>query len=145
VQTLRGDLTHRVKELHDEYGEVVRIAPNELSFTSLEAWQSIYGVQPGRRENLRDEAENTAVGTEHQSLFTASSQKHAFLRRLLAPTFTGKAIRDQEVVLQNYVDQLIRVFRDLCEDGRSPLVDVNDFYTVCYVNLFDKPCPLFLP
>jgi hypothetical protein len=36
-------LPFSVKELHDAYGSVVRIAPDELSYNSPEAWQDIYG------------------------------------------------------------------------------------------------------
>ena len=32
----------KIKDLHDIYGPVVRIAPNELSFISPKAWNDIY-------------------------------------------------------------------------------------------------------
>lgn len=32
----------KIKDLHDIYGLVVRIAPNELSFISPKAWNDIY-------------------------------------------------------------------------------------------------------
>lgn len=35
---LTGNLAVRIHELHEHYGPVVRIAPNELSFISAEAW-----------------------------------------------------------------------------------------------------------
>ena len=34
-----GALPHRVKNIHDQYGEVVRVAPNEFSFTNPASWQ----------------------------------------------------------------------------------------------------------
>lgn len=34
----KGNITY-VKKLHDQYGSVVRIAPNELSFTNPQAWR----------------------------------------------------------------------------------------------------------
>lgn len=33
----------RLSELHIKYGHTVRIAPNELSFTSDTAWKTVYG------------------------------------------------------------------------------------------------------
>lgn len=33
-----------IRRLHDEYGDVVRIAPNELSYSTGEAWKPIYGM-----------------------------------------------------------------------------------------------------
>lgn len=38
----KGNLTQRTKVLHDRYGHVVRIAPNELSFIDGQAWQDVY-------------------------------------------------------------------------------------------------------
>lgn len=32
-----GNLVHRIKELHEKYGEIVRIAPNELPYISASA------------------------------------------------------------------------------------------------------------
>lgn len=38
-----GTLNQRLLELHTKYGHTVRIAPNELSFTTAEAWKAVYG------------------------------------------------------------------------------------------------------
>jgi hypothetical protein len=43
----RGDLHRQMKAIHDRYGDIVRIAPNELSFTDVRAWKDIYGNRPG--------------------------------------------------------------------------------------------------
>lgn len=41
---LTGILPFKTKELHDKYGSVVRIAPDELSYNTSEAWQDICGM-----------------------------------------------------------------------------------------------------
>ncbi|KAL2053080.1 hypothetical protein ABVK25_006717 [Lepraria finkii] len=43
----RGELVHRIKELHNEYGDIVRTAPNELSFISGNAFHQLYGHRAG--------------------------------------------------------------------------------------------------
>lgn len=43
ISTLNGKLATEVRFLHDKYGDVVRIAPNILSFNSGQAWEDIYG------------------------------------------------------------------------------------------------------
>lgn len=40
---LRGVLPFAIKNLHDTYGDVVRIGPDELSYISGQAWEDIYG------------------------------------------------------------------------------------------------------
>ncbi|KAK3374586.1 cytochrome P450 [Podospora didyma] len=45
IQEWRGNTVHKWAELHEKYGEVVRIAPNQLSYISVGAWQDIYGAR----------------------------------------------------------------------------------------------------
>ena len=42
---LRGEQHLYYKSLHDKYGPVVRISPDEISFISVEARQEIYGFR----------------------------------------------------------------------------------------------------
>lgn len=42
----RGKLIYHIQDLHKRYGPVVRIAPNELSFTDPQAWEDIFIRQP---------------------------------------------------------------------------------------------------
>jgi len=44
---MRGRLPLENKKLHDKYGSVVRVSPNELAFNSVGAWEDIYGHRPG--------------------------------------------------------------------------------------------------
>lgn len=46
-KTWQGQLHKDNLALHEIYGPVVRIAPDQLSFTSLEALQTIYGASNG--------------------------------------------------------------------------------------------------
>ena len=38
ISIFQGTATHRVAALHERYGDVVRIAPDTLSYISAEAW-----------------------------------------------------------------------------------------------------------
>jgi hypothetical protein len=42
----KGRLIYHIQDLHKQYGPVVRIAPNELSFTDPQAWEDIFIRQP---------------------------------------------------------------------------------------------------
>lgn len=41
--TTRGKMPAQTHHLHLTYGEVVRIAPNALTFNTAQAWEEIYG------------------------------------------------------------------------------------------------------
>lgn len=47
---LRGELPFKVLQLHEKYGEVVRISPWELSYNSVQAWHEIYGHVRGDKK-----------------------------------------------------------------------------------------------
>lgn len=38
-----GRLHRKIEQLHAKHGPVVRVAPDELSYTTETAWKSIYG------------------------------------------------------------------------------------------------------
>lgn len=46
IHHARGDLYQCIAAAHREYGKTVRIAPDELSFSSPEAWPAIYNSRP---------------------------------------------------------------------------------------------------
>lgn len=49
-----GRLPFDVLDLHRRYGEVVRIAPNELVFANAQAWKDIMGHRgPGEPELMK--------------------------------------------------------------------------------------------
>lgn len=52
--TLKGDNIEWIQYIHNSYGNSVRIAPDELSYTTGEAWRGIYGdVTVGRIPTIK--------------------------------------------------------------------------------------------
>lgn len=47
-------LVQSFAEIHQKYGDVVRVGPNEISIASEEAWREIYGHRTGHKEALKD-------------------------------------------------------------------------------------------
>ena len=93
--------------MHDRYGEVVRIAPNELSFTSASAWQDIYGHHQGRLNFPKNPLWFAPGPDGIHSILSANDADHARYRRLLSHAFSDKALRQQEHLLLSYVDLLM--------------------------------------
>jgi len=54
VSLLRGNLVHDQQEIHKKYGPVVRMAPDEISFTKEEAWRDIYVHRAGHQDLAKD-------------------------------------------------------------------------------------------
>ncbi|KAK6852413.1 Cytochrome P450 monooxygenase alt3 [Apiospora arundinis] len=119
----RGELAWSLLALHERYGPVVRIAPDELSYTSTggDAWKKIYGRRgadefpkclDGRAiagPNIRQTAADGIISAPHD--------KHARLRRAVAPAFSERALREQEGFLQLYTGKLMEQLRRCCRAG----------------------------
>lgn len=52
---LGGRQPYDVLALHEKYGPVVRVAPNEVSFSSPSSWEDIYGFRPGHKTFIKSD------------------------------------------------------------------------------------------
>lgn len=116
-----GDMPQTVKLLHDKYGPVVRIAPNELSFIESQAWKDIYGHH-GSYEMPKDPNFYRLQGKyQPDTIISADREHHSVLRRQLAHGFSERSMQAQEPIIREYVDLLICRLEEHCKDGRAPL------------------------
>lgn len=87
-----GRWTHRLKELHDHYGPVVRFAPNDVSFIGVGAWKEIYGHKKAGAPNFeKDERLYRGSKTDTRSILLANDADHSRMRRSIAHAFFGKS------------------------------------------------------
>jgi cytochrome P450 len=124
---LNGELAHYVKDLHDIYGPIVRVAPNELSFVESQAWKDIYGHHGGY-EMAKDMNFYRPMG-EHvpEHIVSSSRASHSMLRRQLAHGFSERAMREQEPIIGEYVDLLMRRLEEHSDDGTKS-VDMRAWF-----------------
>lgn len=129
--SIQGDLSFHILALHEKYGEIVRVAPDELNFTNPQAWKDIYGHRQGIPENKKDPREEIFDSQTHKSLVFSDKEKHSYLRRLLSNAFSDKAMKTQETVLQRYSDKLIQRLHERCGmgSGTEDLVAWYNFTT----------------
>ena len=86
---------------------MVRIAPDELSFVGPNAFRDIYGISPGHKDFPKNPIWIHPMVNGLYSIHGANNPDHARIRRLLSHAFTDKALRQQEPILQSYVDLLM--------------------------------------
>ncbi|KFX95463.1 hypothetical protein V490_03843 [Pseudogymnoascus sp. VKM F-3557] len=124
---LSGHLSYYVLELHEKYGDVVRIGPNELSYNNANAWKDIYGFKQGQSQLQKDPDFYTAPPGGVHSIVTADGAAHSRIRRLMAHAFSEKALRLQEPLMKGYIDLLIKRLKENCKNGKEP-VDIVSWY-----------------
>ncbi|KAJ6095928.1 hypothetical protein N7486_006674 [Penicillium sp. IBT 16267x] len=118
---LAGKTAQTIKALHEQYGEVVRIAPDELSFIDGDAWKVIYGTRPGHGQKPKDSRFYPPTAEGAPSIITSNDVDHSRMRRLLSHAFSDNSLREQEPIIKSYVDLLMQRLREKCEDGNKAL------------------------
>ncbi|KAH8884933.1 cytochrome P450 ClCP1 [Thozetella sp. PMI_491] len=126
VQALRGTLVHHILGLHEKYGPVVRVAPDELAFANPSAWKEIMGHRgPGKEEVGKWLPFYRPVKGMPTDIISAPREEHSRLRRQVAHGFSDKSMRDQEPIIKSFVDLLISQLRVYSKTGP---VDMTAWY-----------------
>jgi cytochrome P450 len=124
---LGGRFPEQTKALHQQYGEVVRIAPDELSFTSGEAWKPIYGTRTGHGQKRKDHRFYPPNAGGAANIIQSSDADHSRFRRLLSHGFSDSSLRGQEPIIKGYVDLLMQRLRENIASGND-VVDMVAWY-----------------
>ncbi|KAB8227642.1 cytochrome P450 [Aspergillus alliaceus] len=134
IPTIRSLLQARrpmdIKILHDKFGPVVRVGPNELTFNSAKAWRDIY-LQGMQKDAIH-------VGTvkglpEALPMNMADEVTHSRLRRAIAPAFSAKAILEQEDVIQAQVTRLMEVVH--CMGNKKEVFNMAECYKITTLDI----------
>ena len=97
------------RRLHDKYGPVVRLSPEELTFNTAAAWNDIYGHRNGRQDLEKHPIHVGAVDPVPgvSTISMADHDNHARQRKALSHGFSKKALWEQEDIVQDFVTKLI--------------------------------------
>ncbi|KAJ6019382.1 Averantin hydroxylase [Penicillium canescens] len=128
--SLRGDIAWTIRDFHEQYGPVIRIAPDELSYTTSTAGKKIYGQRsPEFVKSLdgRGIVPPSRMGV--RGIVTAHQEKHAQLRRAILPAFSERALREQESFFQLYAGKLTAQLSRVCKSGPQDMVRWYSFTT----------------
>lgn len=121
---LKGDPHTNICRLHQKYGPVVRLAPNELAFADSAAWKDIMGHKnnapelPKYRTHYRP---GRSKATQAPDILFSGRDEHAALRRQLAHGFSDKSMREQEPRIVQYVDLLVERLREVSKASSTPV------------------------
>jgi cytochrome P450 len=95
-----------IERLHDRYGPVVRITPDEVHIaTNSDDYDKIYHV--GSKYSKSPNFYN-ALCVPHSSVGTASNEMHKIKRGAMNPIFARQKVLDVESIVQDKVAKVIR-------------------------------------
>jgi cytochrome P450 len=118
---------------HQQYGDTVRIKPNEISYANAQAWKDIHAHVPGRPEFLKDPVRLPLAPNGIMSILVSDTRNHARFRSLFGHAFSDKGLRVQEENIIRYADLLVEVLREIADTGSS--VEMVHYYNMA---IFDS-------
>ena len=87
---------------------MVRVAPNQLSFSTSSSWKDIY-TNHNNRPTFRKTGFYDAdkLDPETNIVREPDPAKHSQIRNMFSQSFSPKSLLEQEPIVQKYVDLLI--------------------------------------
>ncbi|CAK7217723.1 hypothetical protein SBRCBS47491_003267 [Sporothrix bragantina] len=134
-----GDAHKILRDMHNQYGDIVRIGPNEVSFAAAHGWSDVFGQKrmpngsgssngiQGSHAYLENPKEELFYGviTQQYSLIRMPQAEHTVARRTVSGAFSAKAVAEQEPLIQRHVDQLMILLRGAAQKGaRGNIIDI---------------------
>ncbi|KAF2432400.1 cytochrome P450 [Tothia fuscella] len=127
---LRGNPVFWTRDIHDEYdSDVVRVAPNELSYRDARAWKDIYGHRKSGEQTIKKSPQFYEPPFEETpNLVLANDETHSRMRRIFSNAFSDRALKQQEPLFLEHVDKLISVLRKSIETDPDEKFDMVKMY-----------------
>ncbi|TKA73419.1 hypothetical protein B0A49_03039 [Cryomyces minteri] len=125
----QGKSVSWTQALHNQYGPVVRISPDELSYIDARGWKDIYGHRiAGKTANNKDRMFYGKAVNDVDSILLADEAAHSRSRRIFAHAFSDKALKEQEPLFKNYVNLLAVKLNQILGKDPQAKVDVVKYY-----------------
>ncbi|KAK4194673.1 cytochrome P450 monooxygenase [Triangularia verruculosa] len=110
---LSGRYPWAVENAIRKYGDVVRIAPNELVFVTPQAFRDIYGPHRKNLELFVKTEFNTRGKDLGGIIWEEDPVRHHEVAKKLSPAFTSRAIREMEPLVNQYLDYFVNRMKEL--------------------------------
>ncbi|KAJ4250217.1 hypothetical protein NW762_012032 [Fusarium torreyae] len=122
---LSGKSHRTILQLHQRYGPIVRIGPNDLSLNHPDGMKDLRGHRKiGIGENSKDP---NLARFNADNIIGANRQDHQRFRRALAHGFSNQSMMEQQTIITNYVDSFIQGLREECAGGMK-LLDIGKWF-----------------
>lgn len=110
----RCDFHRTAIKVHAEYGEIVRIAPNEVSLSDPNAIRTIYGQAKFYKGEWYSALNNKE---DFNLLGQMDPHRNRQGRQLIGPILSLKSIRESETHMHDSLKTFVKVFRE--REGQS--------------------------
>jgi len=119
-QYLTGDRHKRFTQLHNKYGDIIRVGINDLSVCNVEAQKEIYGyssnfVKSARYKILPQELKYPTILSETNPVI------HSLLKKQMSSAFSMKALDSMEEYIKKNINEFCDGIRKSGNNGQFAL------------------------
>lgn len=115
-------------DFHKRYGNIVRIAPDELAFSHPDAWRDIMGHKNGHEAEMGKAMWFYHPIDQPPHIVNEAPEQHKNLRRQMAHGFSEKGMREQQSLIRKYVDLLLQKLHEESTKPGNNQVILSDWY-----------------
>ncbi|KAF1953456.1 cytochrome P450 [Byssothecium circinans] len=117
-----GQFSKKISELHDQYGPIIRVTPDEIHIRDSHFFDTIYpaGV------HLDKVGWDSRFGSENGLLMTVHAAAHKRRRAALAPMFSRRSILDFIHIIHRHIDTFADRLHEF-ESRKEPINLTNVF------------------
>jgi len=99
-----GQMTFQVKRLHEQYGPIVRVGPNEVHIDDPDFYNTVYTKHTAQRPIDKLERYRHRFGMPEATISTVSGELHRIRRAAIAPFFSRQRIAALEGTVQDIMN-----------------------------------------
>ncbi|ROT38151.1 putative cytochrome P450 [Sodiomyces alkalinus F11] len=123
-----GQFTWKVKEMHDKYGPIVRVNPDEVHIDDPEFWNEVYGASTPSKPMDKSGKFKYRFGIPDATFSTTHAELHRERRAALAPFFSKQRIRSLNPRISETTDRIShRLATEYAGSGR--VLNVGDMWS----------------
>ncbi|OJJ99918.1 hypothetical protein ASPACDRAFT_119792 [Aspergillus aculeatus ATCC 16872] len=148
--TISGNSSYWLYDLHEKYGPIVRVAPNEISYSDPQAWQDIYGPQPNQRLGMPKDPKFFSSFEDKKtaaSIITSQPKDYMRMRHIYSYGFSKQVMLAKEEMIQGIIDRAMEALRQTKQQPQDivQIFRATDFSIVTEIvfgkayHIFDRP------
>jgi hypothetical protein len=112
----RGQYVFRIKEMHEKYGPIVRITPDELHINDPDFIPELYAVGGRKRDKYRRVMQ--LFGFTEAAISTVEHDVHRIRRGAMSRMFSKDSVRRLEPIMQQNLEKLFGRMEEFKESGQ---------------------------
>ena len=130
----RGQYIFKIRELHKQYGNIIRINPYELHVSDPTYYGTLYASSASGEKRDKWKWYTKQFGTPEAMFSTTSHDQHKARRAALNRFFSMASVRKLQPLIEERVAQLVRRIREFRDTNKGEDLIKVDYAFAAFTN-----------